>query len=39
VRYESENMDALLLHPDVYQKFLQAGWISYFGKLQEFNES
>jgi hypothetical protein len=39
VRYEPKNLDALLLHPDVYQKFLQAGWISYFEKLQGFNES
>jgi hypothetical protein len=39
VRYEPENMDALLLHPDVYQIFLQAGWISYFKKLQGFNEA
>jgi hypothetical protein len=39
VRYELENLDALLLYPDVYQKFLQAGWISYFEKLQRFNES
>jgi hypothetical protein len=33
VRYELENIDALLLHPDVYQKFMEAGWISYFEKL------
>jgi hypothetical protein len=39
VRYEPENLDALLLHPDVYQIFLQAGWISYFKKLQGFNEA
>jgi len=39
MRYEPENLDALLLHPDVYQKFLQVGWISYFEKLQGFNES
>ena len=28
----------MLLHPDVYQIFMQAGWISYFKKLQRFNE-
>jgi hypothetical protein len=39
VRYELEKLDALLLHPDVYQIFLQAGWISYFKKLQGFNEA
>jgi hypothetical protein len=39
VRYEPENLDALLLYPDVYEKFLQAGWISYFEKLQGFNEA
>jgi hypothetical protein len=39
VRYEPKNLDALLLHPDVYQIFLQAGWISYFKKLQRFNEA
>jgi hypothetical protein len=39
VRYEPENMDALLLYPDVYEKFLQFGWISYFEKLQGFNEA
>jgi hypothetical protein len=37
--YEPENLDALLLHPDVYQKFMQARWICYFEKLQGFNES
>jgi hypothetical protein len=39
VRYEPKNLDALLLHPDVYQKFMQVGWISYFEKLQGFNEA
>jgi hypothetical protein len=39
VRYEPKNLDALLLHPDVYQIFLQAGWIPYFKKLQRFNEA
>jgi hypothetical protein len=39
VRYELKNLDALLMYPDVYQKFLQARWISYFEKLQEFNEA
>jgi hypothetical protein len=39
VRYEPKNLDALLLHPNVYQKFLQARWISYFEKLHGFNES
>jgi hypothetical protein len=39
MRYESENFDALLLYPDVYKKFLQARWISYFEKLQGFNEA
>ena len=38
MRYEPENRDALLLYPDVYEKFLQARWISYFEKLQGFNE-
>ena len=39
MRYEMENMDALLLHPYVYQIFLQAEWISYFEMLQRFNEA
>jgi hypothetical protein len=39
VRYEPENLDALLLHLDVYQIFMQAGCISYFKKLQGFNET
>ena len=38
MRYEPENLDALLLYLDVYQIFMQAGWISYFKKLQRFNE-
>ena len=38
MRYEPKNLDALLLHPNVYQIFLQAGWIPYFKKLQRFNE-
>ena len=38
MRYGLENIDALLLYLDVYQKFLQVGWISYFEKLQGFNE-
>jgi hypothetical protein len=39
VRYEPENLNTLLLHPDVYQIFLWAGWIPYFKKLQGFNEA
>ena len=39
MRYELENLDALLLYPDVYEKFLQVGWIYYFKKLQGFNEA
>jgi hypothetical protein len=39
VRYEPENLDVLLLHPDVYQIFLQARWIPYFKKLQRFKEA
>jgi hypothetical protein len=38
VRYEPANLDTLLLHPEAYQIFLQAGWISYFKKLKGFNE-
>jgi hypothetical protein len=38
VRYEPANLDTLLLHPEAYQIFLQAGWIPYFKKLQGFNE-
>jgi hypothetical protein len=38
VRYEPTNLDTLLLHPEAYQIFLQVGWISYFKKLQGFNE-
>ena len=38
MRYELENIDSLLLHLDVYQIFL-ASWISYFKKLQGFNEA
>jgi hypothetical protein len=39
VGYEPENVDALLLYPDVYEKFLQVGWISYFEKMYGFNEA
>jgi hypothetical protein len=39
MRYETKNLDALLLHPYVYQIFLQVGWISYFKMLQRFNEA
>jgi hypothetical protein len=38
VRYELANLDTLLLRPEAYQIFLQADWISYFKKLQGFNE-
>jgi hypothetical protein len=38
VRYEPATLDSLLLHPEAYQIFLQAGWISYFKKLKGFNE-
>jgi hypothetical protein len=38
VRYELENLDALLLYPDVYEKSPQTRWISYFEKMQGFNE-
>jgi hypothetical protein len=38
VRYEPATLDSLLLHPEAYQIFLQAGWISYFKKLKEFSE-
>jgi len=39
VRYEPKNLDALLLCLDVYEKFMQDGWISYSEKLQGFNEA
>jgi hypothetical protein len=39
VRYEPENLNTLLIHPNVYQIFLWAGWIPYFKKLQGFNEA
>jgi hypothetical protein len=38
VRHEPATLDSLLLHPEAYQIFLQAGWISYFKKLKEFSE-
>jgi hypothetical protein len=38
VRYEPENLDTLLLYLEAYQIILQADWISYFKKLQWFNE-
>jgi hypothetical protein len=38
VRHELATLDSLLLHPEAYQIFLQAGWISYFKKLKEFSE-
>jgi hypothetical protein len=38
VRYEPTTLDSLLLHPEAYQIFLQAGWISYFKKLKDFSE-
>jgi hypothetical protein len=38
VRYEHANLDTLLLHLEAYQIFLQPSWISYFKKLQGFNE-
>jgi hypothetical protein len=38
VRYEPATLDSLSLHPEAYQIFLQADWISYFKKLKEFSE-
>ena len=38
MRYEHVTLDILLLHPEAYQIFLQAGWILYFKKLKEFSE-
>ena len=38
MRHEPTTLDSLLLHPEAYQIFLQAGWISYFKKLKEFSE-
>ena len=38
MRYEPTNLDTLLLHPKAYQIFLQVGWITYFKKLNGFNE-
>ena len=38
MRHEPATLDSLLLHPEAYQIFLQASWISYFMKLKEFSE-
>jgi hypothetical protein len=38
MRHEPTTLDSLQLHPEAYQIFLQAGWISYFKKLKEFSE-
>ena len=37
VRNEPGSMPLLELYPEAYQIFLQAGWIDYFRRLQEFD--
>ena len=38
ITYEPASTAVLELYPDIYQIFLQAGWIEYFRRLPDFNE-
>ena len=38
IRYEPSNIDALSANREVYDIFLEAGWIGYFQLLNEFHE-
>jgi hypothetical protein len=38
IRYEPTTIDLLELYPEAYQIFLQAGWLSYFQRLQGFDQ-
>ena len=38
ITYEPASTTVLELYPDIYQIFLQAGWIEYFKRLSDFNE-
>jgi hypothetical protein len=36
--YEPTTTNLLELYPEVYQIFLQAGWVGYFQRLQGFDQ-
>jgi hypothetical protein len=38
IRYEPATTTLLELYPEVYQIFLQAGWLGYFQRLQGFDQ-
>jgi hypothetical protein len=38
IRYEPATIALLELYPEAYQIFLQAGWLSYFQRLQGFDQ-